>query len=108
MRVLLDECVDPRCKRLFSAAFEVRHVRDMDWLGLKNGELVRRANESFDFLFTIDSNMRFQMSLRGLTLRVAVARPAKDVEQYALSIAAFEAGHHLMAEGAYTVLPEEP
>ena len=36
MRVLLDECVPIQLKRDF-AEFDARTVRDMGWLGFKNG-----------------------------------------------------------------------
>lgn len=73
MKILLDECVDPNAARFFTGEFEVTHVRDLGWLGIKNGDLVTRANGRFDALFTIDGNMRYQTSLRGLSILVMVA-----------------------------------
>ena len=45
---------------------------DLGWGNFKNGELLRSASGRFDVLVTVDRSMRFQSSLRGLTLRVAV------------------------------------
>ena len=72
MKVVLDECVDPKAGQFFSDRFEVIHVKDLGWLGIKNGELVARANESFEVLFTVDSNMRHQTSLKSLSLIVVI------------------------------------
>ena len=107
MRVLLDEGVDPKARRFFSDDFEVSHVKDVGWLGTKNGELVKRASESFDELFTIDSNMRHQTSLISLILIVAVAEGHfRSVEDYREPIRrlmehahGFEPGHyHLLSD----------
>jgi len=63
--------VNRRLKGRFSIAGVV-HVSDVNLHTLKNGELLRAANESFDVLVTIDKNMPFQSSLKGLQLAVAV------------------------------------
>jgi hypothetical protein len=58
-----------------AAAFqghECSHTVDLGWAELRNGELVRKASEDFDLLITVDKNMPFQTSLRGLQLSVAV------------------------------------
>ena len=40
MKILLDENLPRRLKADFGADFEVYTVRDMNWLGKKNGELL--------------------------------------------------------------------
>ncbi len=42
MRILLDECV-PRPLRNELPGHEVRTVRQMGWLGIENGDLLRLA-----------------------------------------------------------------
>jgi hypothetical protein len=44
MRVLLDECV-PRALRNDIPGHDVKTVAEMGWAGVKNGELLRRAND---------------------------------------------------------------
>ena len=49
IRVLLDEGVPERLRRSFSENFVVETVGYREWEGLKNGELLRAAEEHFDF-----------------------------------------------------------
>ena len=71
MRILLDNCVRNDLKSYF-APLEILHTLDLGWGDLRNGDLLRQANERFDILVTVDKNMRFQSNLRGMRLRVAV------------------------------------
>jgi hypothetical protein len=48
MRVLLDENVDRRLKRLFDDEFEVETVTERGWSGKSNSELLRMAEQEFD------------------------------------------------------------
>ncbi len=105
MKVLLDECVDPKARKFFSEGFEVFHVKDVGWLGIKNGELVKRANGSFQVLFTIDANMRHQTSLKYLSLIVTVAEGHfRSIEDYRSSIQQFEDLVHGFEKGSYHVI----
>ena len=40
MRILLDENIPAKLKLDFGQEYEIRTVRDMKWLGKKNGELL--------------------------------------------------------------------
>lgn len=71
MRILLDHCVSIEAKSLLTAA-QVSHASELGWSTLSNGSLLTAANAEFDLLVTVDKNMRFQSSLRGLQLIVAV------------------------------------
>ncbi|MCS7301036.1 MAG: hypothetical protein NZ556_05730, partial [Fimbriimonadales bacterium] len=71
-RVLIDERLDWRPKRLFSDAFEARSVREMGWSGVRNSELLRLAEQAFDVLLTIDSNLPYQQNLAKYRLAVVV------------------------------------
>ena len=59
-------------KRRWFHGGEVLHCLDLGWDRLANGTLVRAADERFDAMLTIDKNMAFQTSLRGLSLAVLV------------------------------------
>ncbi len=55
MKILLDENLPRQLKADFGADYDVRTVRDMGWLGKKNGELLGLiVFNGFDFLVTID------------------------------------------------------
>ena len=41
MKILLDESLSRKLKSFFGSENEVFSVKDMDWLGKKNGELLR-------------------------------------------------------------------
>jgi hypothetical protein len=58
MKVLLDECVDRRLARDIEG-HEVRTVPEAGWAGLKNGELLKRAQDQFDVFVTVDRNLPF-------------------------------------------------
>jgi len=46
----------------------------MKWTSLDNGELLRRAAESFDVVLTADQNIEFQQNLKTLPGRRRRAR----------------------------------
>jgi hypothetical protein len=52
---LLDESLPRKLKYRFGDSFTVFDVKDMDWLGKKNGELLGLIIENqFDFFVTVD------------------------------------------------------
>ena len=71
MRVLLDECV-PRALRNDIPGHQVQTVAEVGWAGVKNGELLRRAATAFDVLITVDRNLEYQQSFKGVSLAVIV------------------------------------
>lgn len=71
MNILLDECVDWRLSRDLSG-HEVIPVHRHGWAGLKDGELLRQAEEEFDVFLTVDRNLAFQQSVQGLAIAVEV------------------------------------
>lgn len=64
MRILHDNCVDVRLKGYFRG-FEEEQAGEVGFSALKNGDLLKSADQNFDYLITIDKNMRFQSSLKG-------------------------------------------
>jgi hypothetical protein len=73
MKVLLDECVDRRLARDITG-HEVQTVPELGWAGLKNGELLGRAQEQFDVFVTVDRNLPFQSNLSLFPIAVVVLR----------------------------------
>ncbi|MGV3663031.1 MAG: DUF5615 family PIN-like protein [Prosthecobacter sp.] len=75
MKILLDENLDWRLGRDLSG-HEVDSVPKIGWAGVKNGELLRRANAAYDVLITMDKGIYHQQNLTGLRV-VLVALRAK-------------------------------
>lgn len=71
MRILLDENLPRKLKFSFGSGHEVRSVRDMGWLGKKNGELLGlMVLSGFDCFVTIDKNLRHQQNLTKFPITV--------------------------------------
>ena len=72
MRLLLDENLPKRLKLDFPE-HEIYTVRDQQWNGIKNGELLKLLLENgFDALLTFDKNLRYQQNFSKYTLTVSV------------------------------------
>ena len=80
MRILLDECL-PKDFKYELAGHQAATVGDMDWLGIKNGQLLTLAEEQFDIFLTADRGIEYQQNLRNrqITLIILVA-PKTSVE----------------------------
>lgn len=72
MRLLLDENLPKRLRQDFSE-HEIYTVRDKQWNGIKNGELLELLLEnSFDALLTYDKNLQHQQNFSKYTITVFV------------------------------------
>ena len=69
MRVLLDENL-PVGLAAELVGHEVATITGMGWRGIKNSELLGRAQGSFEVLVTMDRNLEFQPTIEGLELSV--------------------------------------
>ena len=67
MRLLLDECIDRRLAREIEGHGVVT-VPQAGWEGIRNGELLRLAQEQFDVFITVDRNLSFQQHLPRFTM----------------------------------------
>ena len=73
MKILLDENMPVRLKKDFSPRHEVFTVRDMGWLGIKNGALMKLIEaSSFQVLVTTDTNLQFQQNVAKFSFVIAV------------------------------------
>ncbi|HET7118518.1 MAG TPA: DUF5615 family PIN-like protein [Hanamia sp.] len=73
MRILLDENIPAKLKLDFSDEYEVSSVRDMKWLGKKNGELLGLAAfNGFDIFITLDKNLTNQQNLDKVAIKFIV------------------------------------
>jgi hypothetical protein len=72
MRLLLDENLPKRLRQDFPE-HEVYTVRDKQWNGIKNGELLKLLlDNSFDALLTFDKNLQHQQNFLKYTITVFV------------------------------------
>jgi len=72
MRLLLDENLPKRLKLDFPE-HEIFTVRDKQWNGFKNGELLKLLlDNSFDALLTYDKNLQHQQNFSKYTITVFV------------------------------------
>jgi hypothetical protein len=51
----------------------------MGWTGIKNGDLVRLAEEQFDVFVTSDQNLRYQQNLEGRRIAIVAAPSSGSV-----------------------------
>ena len=77
MKILLDENL-PRKLKFEFREHEVFTVRDMQWSGIKNGELLSRAvSNNFKVFITGDTNIQFQQNISKFPITIFLLR-AKD------------------------------
>jgi predicted nuclease of predicted toxin-antitoxin system len=74
-KLLLDENLPNPLKNDFSDEFEVSTVHDRGWASLKNGHLLAAMTEAgFDYLLTVDKNLRHQQNLDKFPIKLVVIR----------------------------------
>ena len=73
MRVLLDECL-PRDLVRALPGFDPKTARQMSWLGIKNGRLLKLIGDSraFDVFVTVDKNLPYQQNLAEISFAIVV------------------------------------
>lgn len=71
MKLLLDECVTRRIKRLF-IGHEVSTIEEAGFKGLRNGELLIEAAKRFDVLVTVAKNIEYQQNTISLPMSVLI------------------------------------
>lgn len=73
MRILLDENMPAKVNYDFGEEHDVRTVKDMKWLGKKNGELLGLAAfNGFDVVIPLDKNLKNQQNLDKVGLKFIV------------------------------------
>ncbi len=98
MKILLDECVPWPMHRLLTG-HTCSTVQGKGWGGIKNGDLLRRAEGEFDLFITSDQNIRYQQNLLGR--RIAI------VELSTNDISRIEAAKSLIEDAIEKILPNE-
>ena len=73
MRLLIDECLPRQLKVWLSGKHDVVTVQEMGWANVKNGLLLRSANQaSFDVFVTADQNLYYQQNFSGMQISAIV------------------------------------
>ena len=62
MKILFDQGT-PAPLKPFLTSHKVQTVFELGWSNLTNGELLTRAEQSFDVLITTDQQLRYQQNL---------------------------------------------
>jgi predicted nuclease of predicted toxin-antitoxin system len=74
MRLLLDECV-PRTLKQDFVGHDVSHVRDLNWTGKRNGEVLQLMQQAgFEAFITVDRNLAFQQNIESSRMAVIVLK----------------------------------
>lgn len=71
MTILLDESV-PRLLQIHLGEFSIVTVHELEWTGMKNGELLEAANKQFTIFLTADKHLRYQPNPSGNLLSIIV------------------------------------
>ena len=75
MKVLIDECAPSALARFLSQhGHECRTVQEKGWSGKQNGELLQLAENEFDVLVTLDTNLRYQQNLMRRKVAIVMIR----------------------------------
>ena len=77
MHILIDECLPKKLKRELTGhtAFT---VQERGWAGMKNGELLQRAEKEFNVWVTADQNIEYQQNLKQFDIAVVVLVRASE------------------------------
>lgn len=79
MKLLLDENL-PHQLRHELPGHDSFTVAYMGWVGVENGELLKRAAaQGFDALVTKDANVRYEQNLVNLPIAVIIVRPHQTI-----------------------------
>lgn len=78
MKILLDECA-PRVLRHEFRGHIVETVASMGWLGMKNGELLRRAtSQHFEAFVTTDKKLRHEQNIPAIPFPIILLGPRSN------------------------------
>ena len=73
MRILIDECLPRQLQEWLGGIHDAITVQEMGWANVKNGKLLRMANEAgFDVFVTADKNMYYQQNFDSFLISAVV------------------------------------
>ena len=77
LKILLDENLDWRLQRDLPG-HEVESVPLLGWAGIQNGALLKRAEDQFDLLITMDNNLSWQQNIAQYDLAVITLKASSN------------------------------
>lgn len=80
-RILFDNCT-PATLRKHLKPYEIALAGDRGWEELRNGELLKQAQQEFDVLISCDSNIKYQQHLPDFSIALIVLRGIKNAEPH--------------------------
>jgi predicted nuclease of predicted toxin-antitoxin system len=87
MKILLDENIDVRLKHHFPDIYDVYTVRDMQWNGIMNGELLLLLKKNaFDAWIVVDKNIPHQQNINNFPCRVIVLDAYRNTLKHLLPL----------------------
>jgi hypothetical protein len=101
--VLLDESV-PRLIKIRLPQFAIKTMQEMGWTGIKNGDLIKHADDQFDAFITADKNLRYQQNLAERKLAV-ILLPTNRVPDVIALLPAIELSLKTAKPGAFVEIP---
>ena len=98
MRILLDECVNPRLRQAFPD-HEVLTVAEARWRTLPDAKLIAQAQGRCDVLVTIDKGFEYEHNLKNVAFGIVIVHvPRNRMEYYRpLFPVLVDAVEHVMA-----------
>jgi predicted nuclease of predicted toxin-antitoxin system len=81
VRILIDECVNPRVHEAFPEDEVVTAVTTA-WRQIRDHRLVEAIQGKFDVLVTIDRGFEFQHNLRKLSFGIVIVRTRRNRMEY--------------------------
>ena len=82
MRILLDECVNPRLRQAFPG-HEVLTAAEAKWRTLPDATLIAQAQGRCDVLVTIDRGFEYEHNLKKLTFGIVIVHVSRNrMEDY--------------------------
>lgn len=73
MKILLDECLPKKLGALLEGHL-VKTVTQAGWSGVKNGQLLKKAQTEFEVFLTVDQNLVAQQNFSNLQMGVVVIK----------------------------------
>lgn len=103
MKILFDECM-PQPLRPLLAGLDIRTAQEMGWGRLKNGELLMRAEGSFDAFVTTHQSLKYQQNLTGRRLAILVL-PTNRWPRVKAKVAEITGAIQSLRPGDYVEIP---
>ena len=101
MRIVLDECVNPRVKRLLETEHAVSTVLELGWGGFPDHILVERLQGRCEVFLTIDRGFEHEHDLSLLKFGIVIVQVTRN------RLAHYEAIREKISQALFSIRPGE-